>query len=629
MARTPRPLSPPRPQSEEGTPLGEPDGNDPDASNGIFASAVNGRAVRFFFYTKDDGMKRNITPRRANALARTVKNHGGEVVEDEEDADTIIVKDGNAAEEYSEKFNNYRNSIYVESTFFIARCIRDAVYNHLPVAFNGISGPRGPRQQRLFTGEDDHNLASYLAVKIPIAGAGGRTGNNIYKNLVELARKWPDKYAWVKRHTWNGWRERYKRRRESIDELIEAFLRKNPMPADGKGLFPYCRSNATRGGGHHLALQRPRSSSSDLNPEAEDDAEENFEVTSSRRRRQKRASQPEDEDEDEVEDVVRQRTAASGEVRRSNVPSNHDVDDEDMSPWEIEDTQLLDASEPFGVPVFITKTPPLPVKDTTAQQSRAAPHDSPSPSIPSSSQVAGRSNQAPSHRRRPSPLIKNVALSAEMPLSSQATLVASQVRSGISRSAIKQSSGAPARAAPADIAQDAAHAPSKRPPKRKRIHAVEPPSPAQADDAPYRNTRARSRSVEPAEAEVPPARPADKGKRKANVAVVPEEIEEDIAQVDISKDASSAMPPPNRPARRDTDDERTNVRIFGPEVAEKSAKPARTSSIMDDIDLDDLLDIGNSEALRMSLSLSPRKGQAVVGRVPSVPGSSKGRPVKR
>lgn len=41
----------------------------------------------------------------------------------------------------------------------------------------------------------------------------------------------PDEYEWVNRHTWQSWRERYKRHQEEFDPIIERMAEQlNPSP---------------------------------------------------------------------------------------------------------------------------------------------------------------------------------------------------------------------------------------------------------------------------------------------------------------------------------------------------------------------------------------------------------------
>ena len=45
------------------------------------------------------------------------------------------------------------------------------------------------------------------------------------------------RYDWSQRHTWQSWRERYKKNFEKFDRLIEEYLEKNPRHPQGKGEY--------------------------------------------------------------------------------------------------------------------------------------------------------------------------------------------------------------------------------------------------------------------------------------------------------------------------------------------------------------------------------------------------------
>jgi len=51
-----------------------------------------------------------------------------------------------------------------------------------------------------------------------------------------------EEYHWASRHTADSWRERYKKRQQYFDPLIEDYVRRNPPKADGKGTLPYSRA---------------------------------------------------------------------------------------------------------------------------------------------------------------------------------------------------------------------------------------------------------------------------------------------------------------------------------------------------------------------------------------------------
>lgn len=48
-------------------------------------------------------------------------------------------------------------------------------------------------------------------------------------------------YEWAHRHPEGGWRERYRKNRDRMDEGIAKIVEKTPPPADGKGRYMYRR----------------------------------------------------------------------------------------------------------------------------------------------------------------------------------------------------------------------------------------------------------------------------------------------------------------------------------------------------------------------------------------------------
>jgi hypothetical protein len=85
--------------------------------------------------------------------------------------------------------------IYVEPTSFVERCIED---NYFALGRDrkpkkGMPGRRpsdwfeGPSLHPTdFTVADDENLCRYLGMRIPDKAFGGRSGDNVYQDLVDL-----------------------------------------------------------------------------------------------------------------------------------------------------------------------------------------------------------------------------------------------------------------------------------------------------------------------------------------------------------------------------------------------------------------------------------------------------------
>lgn len=109
-----------------------------------------------------------------------------------------------------------------------------------------------------FTPSDDEHLAEYIAIKIPVNEAGGRQGNNIYKLLTVRIRMYSkllliqapffkdsyDVFPWATKHTWQSWRNRYKRHKARMDEKIDFYVKHyHPPDPNGKGQYHMDRRN--------------------------------------------------------------------------------------------------------------------------------------------------------------------------------------------------------------------------------------------------------------------------------------------------------------------------------------------------------------------------------------------------
>ncbi|KAG6867822.1 hypothetical protein C0993_010677, partial [Termitomyces sp. T159_Od127] len=76
-----------------------------------------------------------------------------------------------------------------------------------------------------FTREDDERLARYLALRIPDYESGGRRGDNVYKELYCAYSEDPKEYAWVTRHPWQSWRNRYNKSVTRFNDMIDIYVK--------------------------------------------------------------------------------------------------------------------------------------------------------------------------------------------------------------------------------------------------------------------------------------------------------------------------------------------------------------------------------------------------------------------
>ncbi|RDB29518.1 hypothetical protein Hypma_015362 [Hypsizygus marmoreus] len=133
---------------------------------------------------------------------------------------------------------------YIESYLWVKKCIERGSVIYTPLVYKNPGGRRPGEERTQFTEEDEEHLCNWIAAKIPYKETGGRTGNRLYQQLCDLSAD--PEYAWVSRHTWQSWRERYKKNAARLDTLIASIVdRKKPAPGE-KGQYGYVRQAETK-----------------------------------------------------------------------------------------------------------------------------------------------------------------------------------------------------------------------------------------------------------------------------------------------------------------------------------------------------------------------------------------------
>ncbi|KAG9101508.1 hypothetical protein FRC06_002972 [Ceratobasidium sp. 370] len=110
-------------------------------------------------------------------------------------------------------------------------------YFHDPLQKAPMGGRKPGADRNDFTTEDDTRLAQFIAKRIPNKSEGGRTGNNLYKDLCDRT----DIYPWAAGHTWQSWRNRYRKRQAYFDPIIDDYAARRQHNGDGKGEYGYSR----------------------------------------------------------------------------------------------------------------------------------------------------------------------------------------------------------------------------------------------------------------------------------------------------------------------------------------------------------------------------------------------------
>ncbi|KAF8809109.1 hypothetical protein BYT27DRAFT_7188203 [Phlegmacium glaucopus] len=157
-----------------------------------------------------------------------LQEHGGTVLDIDIGCDTLLVDALYDDKEtlqiaYNTDDNPRLRRVFVEKPSFVQRCIRNNQFVHRIPAQKGMGGTVGKGRRR-FTYDDDKNLCHYLARLIPDKAAGGRQGLGVYNELVKMA-KLKDTHTWGARHTAESWKERYKKRIADFDERIEDIVK--------------------------------------------------------------------------------------------------------------------------------------------------------------------------------------------------------------------------------------------------------------------------------------------------------------------------------------------------------------------------------------------------------------------
>ncbi|KAG2128873.1 hypothetical protein BD769DRAFT_691313 [Suillus cothurnatus] len=206
--------------------------NDEDA---IFMK--DGYPVAFFFHPS--------VREGRDVLEQEITRHGGDVCEDEQQSNVILVDEEADIEHIRRRYYRskvlWQQRVYIEHRDFVPRCIRAGKYEHGRPPRKGMPGAPVGRIRVPFTAEDDENLAFYIATVYPSVFDGGRTGNRLYQELTEELADEPEYSDWAKRHTWQSWRERYRKNRVRFNPMIARYAAQLKDVTHGLGHDPRSR----------------------------------------------------------------------------------------------------------------------------------------------------------------------------------------------------------------------------------------------------------------------------------------------------------------------------------------------------------------------------------------------------
>lgn len=226
---------------------------------------------------------------QATKYERCIKNYGGERLSsgERERADVLIVEEV-MEDEYARWFAFDPRPIVVTPKFFEA-CLQTA---HVAI-----------KRWTPFTHAETLMLCKYIAHRVPELGAGGRSGNQIYRELEQHVKDFPNSpWTLASNHTWQSWREHYVKRRIKfgLDDIIDKMAKEASITSASQGTYSFDRRKvAYQGvqereirsvgaeGAPPRILRRPRSSNAEdgLDPSVKGVIDESDGVSVRKRRR--------------------------------------------------------------------------------------------------------------------------------------------------------------------------------------------------------------------------------------------------------------------------------------------------------------------------------------------------------
>ncbi|TFY68438.1 hypothetical protein EVG20_g3562 [Dentipellis fragilis] len=199
--------------------------SDSDENQDVFVQD-DGRPIKFYLH--------DISAAFADPLTKKIQAHGGKITSQEKKAAVILVT---KSKHYDALTSNHGTGAHpqVHMSQWIDECIKKKRMVHLKPPTRTSSSTavptRGKQNSRRaavpFSEMDRFNLCRWIAEKVPDKKKGGRNGNKIYQDLEDSYQK-GGKYCWANRHTWQSWKEHYKRNQDALDKVIDKIVAYGP-----------------------------------------------------------------------------------------------------------------------------------------------------------------------------------------------------------------------------------------------------------------------------------------------------------------------------------------------------------------------------------------------------------------
>ncbi|KAI0062157.1 hypothetical protein BV25DRAFT_1991793 [Artomyces pyxidatus] len=463
-----------------------------EARNSLF-SLAGGTPAMFYLYMMSDEDR--------NTFSEKIYDNGGQLVDNPDDADVILVKRMKYRDALRFKYASSRKT-YVHMSGFIDSCLESGNFPLNPPAPLKVPGRVPGRRRVPFTAADDKHLADYLGEVLPYKSQGLRGAITTYNDLMHRAEH-NEEDEWALDHTAHSWRERYKKHKERIDEMIDAYVKLHPPAENGKGQIKERRATAARMKAR-LTRASPLGSDGDADADVgalateEEEEEEEEEpgirmnerspprrrhpLTGGRKRGRSDRSGSEDERRASQHGSPTKKRRVVGAKKKAQTPREVEEDESNVDEY-----QQQPGEDYLGSPSLHEIAAHGTHPEDVLEQEQA-------PSPP----VAG-----PSTLRKPVPPTDPA--------------VAKPIR--------------PRRRSLVEVVLPASPRPAKK--LMKKTAASRRHSPPR--DAPYTRTRARSRSVELETQAAARARPRSKGKGKAIASRALDDIREDIDDSDSAE----------------------------------------------------------------------------------------------
>ncbi|KAF8973716.1 hypothetical protein BDZ97DRAFT_388268 [Flammula alnicola] len=210
----------------------------------VEACKIAGMLLKQIFTENGAPIPMHIHPSIANVNARSalssrIMHSGGDPHASAQSARVILADPNTDVFHHLVKTYQGVADKYIESYLWVKKCIEKGAVVYTPLVYKNPGGRRPGEERTQFTEQDEEHLCNWIAAKIPYKETGGRTGNRLYQQLCDLSGD--PEYAWVTRHTWQSWRERYKKNSARLDVIIAGVVdQKKPSPGE-KGQYGYVR----------------------------------------------------------------------------------------------------------------------------------------------------------------------------------------------------------------------------------------------------------------------------------------------------------------------------------------------------------------------------------------------------